>query len=172
MIIASHIPEGPMRQGLILSLSLWRPFIHSYNLLCQQAVTFWWDISEEMLKISDYDMTLKIMNSRLQLNLWGSSELRVKVKAVIPKTFRSQWHSTLSTGSFLSWWCHQMETFSTLLALCAGNSSFIVEFPSQRPVMRSFEVSFGLRLNQHLSKQWKRQWFEMPSLSLWHHCNV
>ena len=26
-------------------------------------------------------------------------------------------------GSTLSWWCHQMETFSTLLAPCAGNSS-------------------------------------------------
>ena len=44
------------------------------------------------------------------------------------------------------WWCHQMETFSVLLALCAGNSPVTGEFPSQRPVTRSFDVSFDLRL--------------------------
>ena len=31
-----------------------------------------------------------------------------------------------------TWWCHQMETFSALLTLCAGNSSVTGEFPSQR----------------------------------------
>ena len=41
-----------------------------------------------------------------------------------------------------SWWHHQMETFSALLALCAGNSPVTGEFPSQRPVTRSFDVSF------------------------------
>ena len=39
------------------------------------------------------------------------------------------------------------------------------EFPTQKPVARSFEVSFDLRLNQHMSKQLKRRWFETPSLS-------
>ena len=46
-----------------------------------------------------------------------------------------------------------METFSTLLALCAGNSSVTGEFPSQRPVTPSFDVFFDLRLNKWLSKQ-------------------
>ena len=46
-----------------------------------------------------------------------------------------------------SWWRHQMETFSALLALCAGNSPVISEFPSQRPVIRSFDVFFDLCLN-------------------------
>ena len=45
-----------------------------------------------------------------------------------------------------AWWRHQMETFSALLALCAG------EFSSQRPVTRSFAVFFDLRLNKRLSK--------------------
>ena len=39
-----------------------------------------------------------------------------------------------------TWWRHQMEAFSTLLALCAGNSPVTGEFPSQRPVARSFDV--------------------------------
>ena len=40
----------------------------------------------------------------------------------------------------ISWWRHQMETFSALLAICAGNSPVHVEFPAQRPVTRSFDV--------------------------------
>ena len=28
-----------------------------------------------------------------------------------------------------TWWCHQMETFSALLVLCAGTSPFTCEFP-------------------------------------------
>ena len=46
----------------------------------------------------------------------------------------------------MSWWRHQMETFSALLALCAGNSPISGEFPAQRPVMRSFDVFFDLSL--------------------------
>ena len=33
------------------------------------------------------------------------------------------------------WWRHQMETFSALLVICAGNSPVPGEFPAQRPVM-------------------------------------
>ena len=40
----------------------------------------------------------------------------------------------------ISWWRHQMETFSALLAFCAGNSPVIGEFPAQRPVTPSFEI--------------------------------
>ena len=32
-------------------------------------------------------------------------------------------------------------------------------------------VFFNLHLNQQLSKQWRRQWFDMPLRSLWRHCN-
>ena len=44
-------------------------------------------------------------------------------------------------------------------------------FPSQRPVTRSFDVFFDVRLNKRLSKQSKRWWFETPSRSLWRHCD-
>ena len=44
-------------------------------------------------------------------------------------------------------WRHQMETFSALLAICDGNPPVTGGLPSQRPVMRSFDVSFDLRLN-------------------------
>ena len=45
-----------------------------------------------------------------------------------------------------------METFSTWLAICAGNSSVTGEFPAQRPVTRGFDVLSDLRLNKRLSK--------------------
>ena len=50
------------------------------------------------------------------------------------------------------WWRHQMETFSALLALCAGNSPVTGKFSVQRPMTRSFDVFFDLRLNKRLRK--------------------
>ena len=72
----------------------------------------------------------------------------------------------------IPWWRHQMETFSALLAICAGNSSVIGEFPTQRPVTRSFDVFIDLRPNKRLSKQSWGCWFETPSRPLWRHRNV
>ena len=56
-------------------------------------------------------------------------------------------------------------------ALCAENSSVPGEFPAQRPVTRSFDVFFDLRLNKGLSKQSWGRWFETLSCSLWRHSN-
>ena len=69
------------------------------------------------------------------------------------------------------WWRHQMETFSALLALCEGNSPVTSEFPSQRPVMRSFDVFFDLCLSKQLSKQSRRWWFQTPLRPLWRQRN-
>ena len=57
------------------------------------------------------------------------------------------------------WLRHQMETFSVVLAICAGNSPVPGEFPAQRPVTRSFDIFFDLRLNKRLSKQSWGWWF-------------
>ena len=70
-----------------------------------------------------------------------------------------------------SWWRHQMETISALPALSEGNSSVTDEFPSHKPVTRSFDVFFDLRLNKRLSKPSTRRWFETPFCSLWCYCN-
>ena len=60
-----------------------------------------------------------------------------------------------------------METFSMLLAICAGNSP-----GTQRPVTPSFDVFFDLHLNKRLSKQSWGWWFETLLWPLWLHCNV
>ena len=85
------------------------------------------------------------------------------------------WH-LLTTSLDISrrskqWWRHEMETFTALLAICAGNSPVPSEFPAQRPVTRSFDVFFDQRLNKRLSKQSWDWWFKTPSLSLWRNCN-
>ena len=46
------------------------------------------------------------------------------------------------------------------------------EFPTQRPVTRSLDVFFGLRLNKPLSKQSWGWWLGTPSHSLWRYCYV
>ena len=64
-----------------------------------------------------------------------------------------------------------METFSALLAICAGHSPVPGEFPAQRPVTGSFNVFFDLRLNKRLSKQSWGWWFETLPCPLWCYCN-
>ena len=64
-----------------------------------------------------------------------------------------------------------MELFSALLAICVGNSPVTGEFPTQRPVTRSFDVYFDLRPNERLSKQSWGWWFETLSSPLWRHRN-
>ena len=70
------------------------------------------------------------------------------------------------------WWRHEMEAFSALLAICAGNSPVPGEFHTQRPVTRSFDVYFDLRLNKRLCKQWRGWWFETLLCPLWRHSNA
>ena len=67
-----------------------------------------------------------------------------------------------------SWWRHQMETFSALLALCESTGHRWI--PLKRPVTQS-DVFFDLCLNKWSSKQ-SRRWFETPSRLLSRHCNV
>ena len=80
---------------------------------------------------------------------------------------RSNWKKMIQRSDYVltvnltwSWWRHQMEMFSALLAFCAGKSQITGEFPSQRPVTQSFDVFFDLRANKRLSKQSRRWRFE------------
>ena len=85
-------------------------------------------------------------------------------------TFTS-WLGTSRSGllwmwGHIAWWRHQMEIFSALQALCAGNSPVPGEFPAERPVTRSFDILFDPCPNKRLSKQSWGWWFQTPSRSL------
>ena len=73
------------------------------------------------------------------------------------------------SGADFPWWRHQMETFSALPVICAGNSPVTGKSPAKRPVMRSFDIFFDLCLYRQLCKQSWGCWFETP---LWRHCNA
>ena len=70
-----------------------------------------------------------------------------------------------------TWWRHQMETFSALLALCVGNSPVTVNSPHKAQWRGALMFSLICVLNKRLSKQSWGWWFKTPSPSLWRHCN-
>ena len=118
------------------------------------------------------------------VNDWYGIHIRLS-KAISPGMnlqLNCFWHGIPHTGAvmrktyphkdvtMISWWRHQMETFSALLSLCEGNSPATREFPSQRPVTSGLDVFFDLRLNKRLGKQSRRWWFKTLSHPLWRHC--
>ena len=77
-----------------------------------------------------------------------------------------------------TWWHHQMETFSPLLALGEGNLPATGEFSSQGQwrVTKASEAELGCFLSigawlNGWSKQSWGWWFETSSHSSWRHCN-
>ena len=103
----------------------------------------------------------------------GSKWIQISLKFVLmcPINNKPALLQVMARLKAITWWRHQMETFSALLAICAGNSPVPGEFPSQRPVTRSFDVFFDLRPNKRLSKQSWGWWFETLSRPLWRHRN-
>ena len=64
-----------------------------------------------------------------------------------------------------------METISVSLYLCAGNSLVTGEFPSQKPVTRSFDVFFDLRakndwVNNREAGDLRRHWAHYDVIAL------
>ena len=62
--------------------------------------------------------------------LGASLESAPPINIVMP--FTISWPTSLRITMTSTWWRHQMEAFSALLAICAGNSPVTCEFPSQR----------------------------------------
>ena len=79
--------------------------------------------------------------------------------------------SLLVKGPSVSWWRHQIETFSALLAICAGIHRSPVNFPHKGQWRGALTFS-DLCLNKLLSKQSWGWWFETPSRPLWRHSNA
>ena len=70
-------------------------------------------------------------------------ELLIKVQWIVFNRFclSISQHWFMRGFGAMPLWRFQMETFSALLALCEGNPPVTVGLPSQRPVMRSFDIS-------------------------------
>ena len=111
-----------------------------------------------------YWILSKIIKPCLSLKTFRHWPLHFEIEQILPQYY-------YRNGS-QSWWRHQMEPFSALLAICAGNSPVTGESPAQRPVTRSFGVFFDLHLIKRLGKHSRGWWFETLSRPLWRHCNV
>ena len=114
-----------------------------------------------------------------QLNWWiVKADFRTYVKPVLPTQNKRYvlWIKMRSWGHLIMPAIGMMTSsngkhFRVTCPLC-GNSPVTGELPAQRPVTRSFDVFFNLRLNKRLSKHSWGWWFETPSRPLWRHNNV
>ena len=77
---------------------------------------------------------------------------------------------TTKITSSISWWRHQMETFSPLLTLCAGNLP--VDSPHKGQWRGYLVFSLLCAWTNGWVKKTSRRWFETQSRPLWRHCIV
>ena len=100
---------------------------------------------------------IHLHNRNLWKCMWNQTlKLKQKIHQSKDDLFTGSIQQRGSIGS-CTWWRNQMETFSALLTICAGNSPVNGEFPAQRPLTPRFDVYFDLRLNKRSSKQ-SRGW--------------
>ena len=139
-----------------LSCSLWR---HRNATL---FLTITCRLFEPIMSIS-FRNTARTIIVNVIRHLYSNTDSRKVTSAIVrdAAAISNTWHDEVI----------KIETFSALLALCAGNSPVSGEFPAQRLVTRSFNVFYDLRPNKRLSKKSRCWWFETPSRSLWRHCN-
>ena len=76
-----------------------------------------------------------------------------------------------NTCMVLTWWRHQMKSFSALLGLCEGKPSVTGGFPHKGQWRGALMFYFTCAWKKRLSKQSTRWRFETLSCSLWRHCN-
>ena len=100
-----------------------------------------------------------------------TSKITDRLKSVrwLPPLFCSSYESYFS-ATFHMMTSSNGNIFRVTGPLC-GEFTGPGEFPTQRPVTRSFDVFLDLRLNKRLSKQPRGWWFKTQSWSLWRHCN-
>ena len=143
---------------------------HMYNVDVRWENICWWLHNKETRIIMKWNLILVRDMIMIMIMIKTTTMMMMQQHArILIQGYR---YRESYTGRMVSSWWRQMETFSALLDLCAGNSPVPGEFPAQRPVTWSFDIFFDLRLNKRLSKQSWGCWFEMLSRPLWRHCNV
>ena len=120
-----------MFTGLLCFLPLWILWVYRcYCYLLYSSALLHWCWGVDMIGIRD-------------VILIGVGKItRYKTTGKHSKVSTNHMHVVrMNSSIWFAWWHHQMETFSALLAICAGDLPVPGEFPSQRPVARSCDVS-------------------------------
>ena len=142
--------------------------------ICISCINCPWEIhvfGSVLLCLTKYDQVVLEKSSLIKIDKQCLSKMHQLTSRLSSNRLGHECNSHVNNCA-RSWWRHQMVTFSALLAICAGNSPVPGEFPAQRPVTRSFDIFYDLRLNKRLSKQSWSWWFETLSRPWWRHCNV
>ena len=117
----------------------------------------YWQIIEKHSNVSNKRVKSSVISIRIAM---------IKYKTILNSTSSATKLKFQMHDDVIKW-----KLFFASLALCAGNPPVTGEFPTQRPVTRSFDVFFDLHLNERLSKQPWGWWYETLSRPLWHHSN-
>ena len=160
-------PLMPMHQDpLLVQFYLptdWNEGLTEFRLkICNEIRVLFGEYITTRMGILYFATNVRVMQIKTR-GVSSLSKYKIKSGLMLDISYPSEWHITR--------WRHQMETFSALLAICAGNSPVHGKFPAQRPVTQSFDVNFDMHPNKRLNKQSWGWWFETPSRSLWRYCN-
>ena len=146
-------------------------YIVPFCSLCQIYSSHVIDLDNKLL-ITSTSQTGNISGTRPDWLVFLARKTMVTADYLV---LRSLWLTNLIAWNRLIDWCGMMTSsngniFRVTGHLC-GEFTGPGEFPTQRPVTRSLDDLFDLRLNKRLSKQSWVWWFETLSRPLWRHCN-
>ena len=111
-----------------------------HQVTCHIQLVPSWGISLDMMWY-DHDNTSQKLTQKSDLDISSERSLSKSRLLICILCGMSSTTEVMNGGQ------HQMEIFSTLLAICSRNSPVTGEFPTQRPVTWSFDVFFDLCLN-------------------------
>ena len=116
--------------------SFYNNLINSYTAEAPPKYFPWQQFRRQPLFYNTWTVNVcqTIMHSVWKQRLWVQVSLLSTILCV-KSGFLKKDNSLVSWES-MSWWRHQMETFSALQALCAGNSPVTGEFPSHKDQWR------------------------------------
>ena len=103
--------------------------------------------------------------------LGWTTRFHINLNNPLNKQYRYRWYDELWHSRVLIMMTSSNGNIFRVTGPLCGEFTGPGEFPTQRPVTRSFDVFFDLRPNKKLSKQPWGWWFETQSWLLWRHCN-
>ena len=132
----------------------------------------WQSLSELGPTCRNFSQQLSIRNTFENLVCWLSSFLQASFLWMISKFINRRYtiphlHTTIFDVNACVCLVYIYQAPKCFINLTVSGA-----FSAQRPVTRSFDVLFDMRLDKELSKQSRGWWFEMISRPLWRHCNV
>ena len=126
-----------------------KPRIMGYKVIVKIrfAIPYCWKLLNQYLVVislkAHHHQTCTTLYAKKSVNFQSDAMISTLnlVASILREMFR--WDVLLLYRLINAWWRHQMETFSPLLAICAGNLPVSGKFPTQRPVSGALMFSLS-----------------------------